>query len=80
MYSASKGGSLRMSTASKSFSAFDSRMSLRYQALLSPVSVICCTLAVTSPPDTHCSSSGRQAAMRYPRRWASRIIEKVVSL
>ncbi len=80
MYSASKGGSLRISTASKSASALLSTMSTAYQSFGSPVSVTWRTVAVTLPPDTHCRSCGRQAAMRWPRRWASRIIEKVVSL
>ena len=80
MYSASKGGSLRIRTASKPCSAACGAASRVNQSSPSPVSVMSRTPAVTGCPVCQPRSRGSQAEMPWPRRCASRIIEKVVSL
>ena len=73
-----------MMTAPKSLSACGRSSGFCCLALnqwaVSPVSWMSRTKAVTGAPRCHMMSLGSQALMLWPRRWASRIMTKVVSL
>ncbi len=79
-YSASKGGSLRISTASVRHRGRSVASISSYQACASPVSWMRRARAVTTPPRCHTNSCGSQAQISCPREAASRIIAKVLSL
>jgi hypothetical protein len=77
-YSMSNGGSLRMTTALKSFSERGAAASAAYhssrcKSVTSPVIAKRCTLASTSPP-VHARCFGSQKYSVWPRRAASAII------
>jgi hypothetical protein len=67
-------------TASNSASGMTGVLVSLNQSSSAPVSVMLRTVPHTMPPDRHTRCRGSHAAMRWPRRWASRIMENVVSL